>query len=685
MRRNPGRSPRRRRATVERLESRDLLAVFLVTSVADSGPGTLRAAIETANARPGRDRVIFRIAAEAPSIALDAPLPIIVDSLAIDASTQPGARDRPLVELNGAGAGPAASGLVIRAPRSVVSGLVVNRFARAGISVETAAASRSVIQGNFIGTDITGELALPNGLQGIYAGPTPNDPSAPGPHDLLIGGPKPRDRNVVSGNLQDGIRLLGPGTGRSRIVGNFIGTNASGTRALGNGASGIDVVNSARNTIGGRTEAEGNLCSGNGFIAIGSGIQIVGSGSVGNLVVGNRCGTDRSGTFAIPNAIVGIGVGGAFSGEDGYASFNTIGGSLPGSGNLTSGNVQSGIFLSGAGARGNVVQGNRSGTDASGTRRLPNGRDGIQIARAADNLIGGRRPGEGNLLSGNNDSGLSLLEQDTHGNRVEGNTIGADVSGTRPLGNGANGISASPSLDVPSGIPYANTIGGSRPGAGNLISANGFAGVLIIGPTNASNIVQGNILGADRTGSRPLGNVVGIHLESPGNLIADNLLSGNSRTGIELAGPDALGNTITRNRIGTEIGGRSSLGNQRVGIALLPERGASGEVGIPAANTIGGTEASAGNLIAGQAEVGIVVFGDATPRNRVIGNTIGVDASGTAYLPNAGANFNLEFLASIDTTPNVYTPRERRARPIRITHRLGNPSRGSITAEGRVR
>ena len=87
------------------------------------------------------------------------------------------------------------------------------------------------------------------------------------------------------------------------------------------------------------------------------------------------------------------------------------------------------------------------------------------------------------------------------GNVIQGNTIGTDMTGTRALGNADNGVSISASSD--------NLVGGTTPGALNLISGNGQDGILIAAPRRAPlNVIQGNLIGTSRDGEAALGNQV---------------------------------------------------------------------------------------------------------------------------------------------------------------------------------
>src|SRR5207249_1894029 len=153
------------------------------------------------------------------------------------------------------------------------------------------------------------------------------------------------------------------------VQGNYIGTDITGTRALGN-ASGVNLTNSANNTIGGASTGARNVISGNRR----HGVHLGGPGSTGNVIQGNFIGTDSSGSTLLPNAFTGVHL-------ENEASGNTIGGTAVGAGNVISGTGPAGAggiaMFSGAGA--NRVQGNLIGTDASGTRLLGIVGSGINI------------------------------------------------------------------------------------------------------------------------------------------------------------------------------------------------------------------------------------------------------------------------------------------------------------------
>jgi hypothetical protein len=241
------------------------------------------------------------------------------------------------IELNGAAAGANANGLTITADSTTVRGLVLNRFANAGIVVSGSDATGDIIAGNFIGTNALGTAALRNGRGSGTGGVLLLN----GTTGDTIGSADPADRNLISGNNGEGVILFktdGADTGNNTVENNYIGTTATGTAALGNLSNGVFVAFSGDNLI------SNNLVSGNaGFAGISlGGIQpgggvfhlgpftsSVGDGS-GNSVTGNLVGTDASGTVALRNAGYGISVDGG--------SQMTLGGTGRDDGNVVSGN-----------------------------------------------------------------------------------------------------------------------------------------------------------------------------------------------------------------------------------------------------------------------------------------------------------------------------------------------------------
>jgi len=303
------------------------------------------------------------------------------------------------------------------------------------------------VQGNKIGTNAAGTAALGNVLDGIHL----NDAS----NNRIIG-------NVVSDNGfgQNGINQDAAGINleskdlNNIIAGNKIGTNAAGDAMLGNSLHGIFLGNgSSNNTIGGPTDNDRNVISGNGQFPVadfatqgGVGVYIFGANTSGNVVQRNYIGTNAAGTDALTNSVIGVLISQSFG--------NTV------QGNLISGNRFVGLEIAGGTASGNLVQGNLIGTNAGGTRAIPNGLDGITINNAPNNSIGGTTAGAGNLISGNGSVGIQLFGTLTQRNVIEGNALGLDSAGRPTLPNRAGGIFVNTGL-------LTNQVGGTAPDQAN--------------------------------------------------------------------------------------------------------------------------------------------------------------------------------------------------------------------------
>ena len=443
-----------------------LTQLICVTNTNDSGAGSLRQAILNANASAGIDDVCFNIPGAGPhSIAVLSQLPTVTDAVIIDGTSEPDFVSSPVIELNGSGAGAGVSGLVITAGNSTVHGLVINRFSGSGLILRTNGGS--VVQGNYIGTDVSGLIDLGNSGKGVFVDNSPGN---------VIGGTSPAARNIISGNQSDGVYVAGL---NNLVQGNYIGTDKSGTLALGNSGDGVRIEGglgtSSGTIVGGTAVGAGNVISSNSSY----GVQIT-TGATGRRVEGNLIGTNAAGTAVLPN----------FAGVAVTTPNNTIGGAASGARNIISGNTSDGIFIGGAGATGNVVQGNYIGTDVTGTIDLGNTVDGIQIVSASNNTIGGTTAAERNVISGNNRDGIRFVNG-INGGVVQGNYIGLNALGTGDLGNSANGVNVA-NCDF-------TTIGGTGAGAGNVISGNNSNGIRLSGMLGG--VVQGNFIGTNAAGT----------------------------------------------------------------------------------------------------------------------------------------------------------------------------------------
>ena len=483
-----------------------------------------------------------------------------------------------------------------------------------------------------------------------------------GSSDNTIGGTGTGRGNVISGNGSSGILIYGKSdtTQGNKVQGNFIGTNADGTGLItwtlpdgtpkqGNDAYGVDITGGVGNIIGGPTTAR-NIISGNrqaGVIINNDSLPNNTTGT-GNFVQGNYIGTDKTGTTAISNAngvVIRSG-----------ATDNTVGVTATGAGNVISGNKNAGVLIHDANTNSNKVQGNFIGTNEAGTAKLTSSLqvDGVRIdSSASDNTIGGATLGERNIISGN--AGKGVYIQDGSSNKVQGNYIGTNASGTSAVPNGEEGVY----VGTLTGGAQNNTIGGSTstPGKapGNVISGNTGDGVVIIGSLSSGNSVQGNIIGLKADGSAALknnGNGMVLTNQVNGNFIGGttsdtlNVISGNQGNGVVIA--SAQSNTVHGNKIGINAKG-TAFANGANGVYIA--YGASGSV-------IGGTATEAGNTIAFNGVDGVRfehtgTAGNAIRSNSIYGNTgLGINLVGGSQNANTGVTNNDAINGDPDTGPN---------------------------------
>ncbi|MCD6578845.1 hypothetical protein J7L48_05170, partial [bacterium] len=486
--------------------------------------------------------------------------------------------------------------------RNIISG-------NSGNGVEISNSHDNVVSGNYIGTDINGTSSLGNSGHGVLL-------TAASYNNTL-------ENNVISGNIQTGVAISGSdGVDYNTIIGNFIGTDKNGTSALGN-SYGMIISNGAKsNTIGGTIAGARNIISGNNF----SGVYIYGNGTNSNIVLGNYIGTDVNGTADLGNAWHGVYI-------SNVAKSNTIGGTIAGARNIISGNNSHGVLITGTGTDNNVVLGNYIGTDVNGTADLGNSNDGVYITSGAQsNTIGGIVAGARNIISGNNNIGV--LVSDSDNNTVLGNYIGTDVTGTIDIANLNGGI-------VIRGGAQSNTVGGTVAGARNIISGNNTCGVAILSSGTDNNKVLGNYIGTDVNGTSYLGNsAYGIEISNGaqsntiGGTIAGvrNIISGNNNNGVYITDSGTDNNVVLGNYIGTDVSGTLGLGNSSSGIYI--QDGAQ-------SNTIGGTIAGAKNVISGNTNYGVYLGGSGTDNNVILGNYIGTDVTGTVDLGNTWSGIQL--------------------------------------------
>ncbi len=463
------------------------------------------------------------------------------------------------------------SGLTITSPYNVVRGLTLQHFYDVGILILDQDAHHNqivncvlqengddgvLVSGDAAYTSIEGTLLLHNDGAGIEL--------RDGPTHTQIGGTTPAARNIIAGNGFSGVLIAGAASQDNTVAGNWIGVDTDGKTALPNKYNGVRLTGTSHVTIGGTQAGAGNIISGND-----SGISVENTSY--STIAGNIIGLAPDGMTTLSNIDSGIFV------RDG-SNHNLIGGTTSAARNIIAGNGAAsspygqGIYITDPGTTNNLIQGNFVGmvTDGQGNSLpRPNRNYGIQISiKASDNVIGGSTAGAGNVIAAN----YGGVRIDLSSNQVAGNWIGVGADGSMPLPNQYNGVRIEGN---------DNTVG-----PGNVIANHPLSGIMLNG----------------------------LHTQ-----IISNTVEANQRSGICVAGADALvsGNVVRNNGSGTGPWAECDL---RGGIVI--DKGNATLVQT--------------NMVLSNQEAGIAVQGGT--RNQLLANSISNNAEAGIMLVNGGNN-----------------------------------------------
>jgi parallel beta-helix repeat protein len=597
---------------------------LVVSSLNDAGPGSLRAAILSANASPAADSTAITFCVNG-TITLASGLPTIARNMTINATSAPTyvSGGPPVVALDFNG----HPGLIfgVGSDGSHLLGVAVDDASGNGVTLDS---NLLTLDDNYIGLNLAG-AAAGNGGNGVLVWSESNgddiEPNPSGAPGVVA--------NVISGNRLNGIELADSSS--NVVEDNRIGTNAAGTSAIPNGGDGIYISHGSRgNEIGGTAYVNtvtgqvnnptgskgtvtpvfvvpplGNLISGND----GNGV-LIDAGSRGNVLNGNFIGTTASGDGALGNGGNGVWIAGAPGNSlvgckfvnNPFVYYNVI-----------SGNRRNGLRVT---SSDNVtVQGNFFGIGANNTTIVKNRLDGILVDGTSKNThVGGVIP-LGNVSAGNGLNGIAVLGKAR--GFVTFNTFGGLLAFKGAAPNGLNGL-------------LITSTGGDNLVRTNVLSGNKGNGIELTG--NASGVtIDPNIVGLNTKGNGVLpnggdglliggtahGNVVGGTLVS---VIPQNTFSGNLGYGVAITGR-AHNNHVFRSFIGTQLLGVKALGNKRGGVLIA---------GSANGNVIGLTTLLPADLISGNTGIGVTLT-PGTLRNSVINNYIGLNRL-DRYLRNSG-------------------------------------------------
>ncbi len=548
-----------------------------------------------------------------------------------------------------------------------------------GIDLWGAGTDSTLIQGNWIGVDGTGNVGLPNAT-GITIQAPAEAPAAP--KNTTIGGNTAALRNIISGNTGSAIWAGHVTLTGVTISGNWIGTGANGVSAVGNGGTAIVVSDGSNIKIGGITSGERNVIANNTGHGIGLwrvSIPFVQGNWIGYNANRGNAGNTSIGIYL--DDCVGPRIGGTTFDQRNYI------------GNTGSHGI--GLWNN---TRDGFIQGNQIGIGTLGNSSAPITGDGIVMTNGSrNNTIGGTVLGSANVIGNTTAKGISLWNANTTNNKVYGNWVGFYSNGTPApvaheavvLSNGANN----------------NFIGGSQSTQRNVFG-NAQFGVSIW--TSTGNFVVGNWIGVtpNQQAQAPITGI-GVYLNQNAmtNRVTDNVITKTNSEAIAINNGSS-GNIIQRNLVGfrpdgvtagevawrgvyihnnsnnNQIGGSNSafgnrFGNCATGVGIWSSTGNMVQgntfglnaqnaaapfvndavvIGLTAAdNWIGGTQPGAGNVIT-NGNYGVLVSGTAV-RNRIRMNSIhsnrkiGINLFGADNAAGITANDNLD----ADSGPNDLT------------------------------
>jgi hypothetical protein len=386
------------------ITSSALANTYTVTNVNDGGTDSLRQAMLDANANLGVDNINFNIPGTGPfTIALLTPLPTIIDPVEINGYSQPGAtvatslspaQLKIILEGSSIPSSIPANGLEINTHHCVVKGLVIHSFLGKNASPPTTlsptkgagiylypGSQSNKISGNYIGLDVTGSLNKSNGFAAIWGnGSGPTQIYVDDVSYTIVGGPNIADRNVISQTrtalATDPVsHVLAPfGMGvffdfssKNIIQGNYLGTNAEGTKAIGNFIGATEGILFIGAQIPDGNEKNENIAMNNLISGFGVGILTYFNNGH-NIFKNNLIGTDFTGQSLITNPSGTKTFGNGATGLRINLSNHNIA-----EGNIIGGSATSSVLTLSNGATGNIITNNAIGSDKTGTISLQGG------------------------------------------------------------------------------------------------------------------------------------------------------------------------------------------------------------------------------------------------------------------------------------------------------------------------
>ena len=477
-------------------------------------------------------------------------------------------------------------GTTLASATNVVVNNLISGNGGNGIVVRGSLASANRLEGNKLGTSSTGTAAIANSLNGILIEDSSNN---------VIGGTAANTGNLISGNTQSGVKIVGTTSLANSLQSNIIGLNAGGGGVLANGGDGVTISGAKTTAVG--VTGGGNIIGGN----LGHGIQLS-NGATGNLIRAAIIGSNINSQTGLGNQGDGIRID--------NATDNDIDGTI--SRNFIVGNGGAGVFITGNGATLNLVAVNSIGL-APSNGVLANAQGGVTITGgASQNIIGGKAE-KRNFISGNGQWGVAI--QNASNNQVSGNFIGTNVNG-----NGAFGANNQPVGVLIAAAATNNLVGVNATGDANLISGNQGHGIEIRGLGTNSNSLIGNVVGLAGDIIAAVSNTgygILVHDQAAQNNIGNPVQGQASIIAANILGNIAITEQATQNQVRNNIIGFSpsngGIYSSTQGFGVLIDNANSNTIGDPTGGFV--------NFIRGHQVAGIRVQNGAT-LNRLQGNSI---------------------------------------------------------------
>ncbi len=410
------------------------------------------------------------------------------------------------------------AGLIISggASNNTIDGNIISGNNRYGVYITAASfasnpnvATGNVVRNNKIGLAKNGVTVVANKRYGVYIGDKTSTNTI-GPNNIISGnGDGTASTGIPTDPIYSGVYIGGklpdnsPVSG-NLVLGNYIGTDLTGTKAIGNTDAGV-VVDIAKGTrVGGPGAAESNVISGNRYNVLMRDSSTLSStpatGIVDNVIQYNLIGVGPDGVTTVDWSTATVPL------LSGVRLERDVAGAQIGPANVISGNAQHGIEI--AAVSGATVKGNLIGTDRGGTASVPNELNGIFIQErviaaqsatdiAANNVIGGPNPGDGNLINNNKGNGIELRGTKVTGTQIRSNQL-TDNLGDAVLIDGATTNRVTRTATDSNGVPLNDS------GIGIRLS-NGGNGGLASPSASALAVSASTLSGSIATGANCAG------------------------------------------------------------------------------------------------------------------------------------------------------------------------------------